>query len=171
MGAYDEAHWQTAVGEIKPGIGVLRRGTVLCAGSGLTLASWCLPLPANVRRFARCRGGYHRSLFRWLGHRLCCSRRFIPRPRTHRQCGHQCQPRLRIRCAKTASLSKTRSPCTRREAKGQFHRRRAATGKPARRCPIRWCLSSLASGRSMENGNGNVSSVAEKVATESCARA
>ena len=67
MGAYDEAHWQTAVGEIKPGIGVLRRGTVLCAGSGLTLASWCLPLPANVRRFARCRGGYHRSLFRWLG--------------------------------------------------------------------------------------------------------
>ena len=86
MGAYDEAHWQTAVGEIKPGIGVLRRGTVLCAGSGLTLASWCLPLPANVRRFARCGGVYHRSLFRWLGHRLCCSRRFIPRPRTHRQC-------------------------------------------------------------------------------------
>ena len=34
MGAYDEAHWQTAVREIKPGIDVLRRGTVLCVGSG-----------------------------------------------------------------------------------------------------------------------------------------
>ena len=34
MDAYDEAHWQTAVGKIKPGIGVLRRNTVLCAGSG-----------------------------------------------------------------------------------------------------------------------------------------
>jgi hypothetical protein len=48
------------------------------------------------------------------------------------------QPRLRIRCAKTASLAKARSPCPRREAKDQFHRRRAVTGKPVRRCPIRW---------------------------------
>ena len=46
MGAYDEAHWQTAVGEIKPGIGVLRRGPCSAQVPGLTLASWCLPLPA-----------------------------------------------------------------------------------------------------------------------------
>ena len=33
MGAYDEAHWQTAVLEIKGGIGVLKRGTVLASGT------------------------------------------------------------------------------------------------------------------------------------------
>ena len=33
MGAYDEAHWQTQVSEIKPGIGVLKRGTILAAGT------------------------------------------------------------------------------------------------------------------------------------------
>ena len=33
MGAYDEAHWQTAVLEIKAGIGVLQRGTVLASGT------------------------------------------------------------------------------------------------------------------------------------------
>jgi hypothetical protein len=34
MGAYDTAHWQTVVAEIKPGIGVLQRGSVLATGSG-----------------------------------------------------------------------------------------------------------------------------------------
>ena len=34
MGAYDEAHWQTQVSEIKSGIGVLQRGTVLASGTG-----------------------------------------------------------------------------------------------------------------------------------------
>jgi hypothetical protein len=34
MGAYDQAHWQTAVLEIKPAIGVLARGTILAAGTG-----------------------------------------------------------------------------------------------------------------------------------------
>jgi hypothetical protein len=33
MGAYDEAHWQTAVLEIKAGIGVLQRGTILASGT------------------------------------------------------------------------------------------------------------------------------------------
>ena len=33
MGAYDEAHWQTAVLEIKAGIGVLTRGTILASGT------------------------------------------------------------------------------------------------------------------------------------------
>ncbi len=34
IGAYDSAHWQTAVLEIKAGIGVLERGTILASGSG-----------------------------------------------------------------------------------------------------------------------------------------
>jgi hypothetical protein len=34
MGAYDEAHWQTVVAEIKPNIDVLQRGTILAIGSG-----------------------------------------------------------------------------------------------------------------------------------------
>ena len=34
MGAYDEGHWQTQVCEIKAGIGVLARGTILATGSG-----------------------------------------------------------------------------------------------------------------------------------------
>ena len=33
MGAYDEAHWQTAVLEIKAAIGVLKRGTILASGT------------------------------------------------------------------------------------------------------------------------------------------
>jgi hypothetical protein len=33
MGAYDTGHWQTVVAEIKPGIGVLARGTVLATGT------------------------------------------------------------------------------------------------------------------------------------------
>jgi head decoration protein D len=33
MGAYDEAHWQTQVCEIKAGIGVLTRGTILATGT------------------------------------------------------------------------------------------------------------------------------------------
>jgi hypothetical protein len=33
MGAYDQAHWQTQVSEIKSGIGVLTRGTVLATGT------------------------------------------------------------------------------------------------------------------------------------------
>ena len=34
MGVYDTGHWQTAVMEIKSGIGTLLRGTVLASGSG-----------------------------------------------------------------------------------------------------------------------------------------
>ena len=40
MGAYDEAHWQTAGVEIKAGIGVLMRGTILASGTPETSASW-----------------------------------------------------------------------------------------------------------------------------------
>ena len=59
MGAYDEAHWQTAVGEIKPGIGVLRRGTVLCAGSGADAGKLVLTA-AGGKRSAFC------SMRRWI---------------------------------------------------------------------------------------------------------
>ena len=34
MGAYDSAHWQTAVLELKTGIGVVKRGTILASGAG-----------------------------------------------------------------------------------------------------------------------------------------
>jgi hypothetical protein len=34
MGAYDEAHWQTYVGELKPNSGVLTRGSVLSMVAG-----------------------------------------------------------------------------------------------------------------------------------------
>jgi hypothetical protein len=34
MGAYDEAHWLTETRELKAGIGVLVRGTVLASGDG-----------------------------------------------------------------------------------------------------------------------------------------
>ena len=33
MGAYDEAHWQTAVLEIKAGIGIVKRGAILASGT------------------------------------------------------------------------------------------------------------------------------------------
>ena len=33
MGAYDTGHWQTQVSEIKSGIGVLKRGTILATGT------------------------------------------------------------------------------------------------------------------------------------------
>ena len=33
LGAYDEGHWQTVVAEIKAGIGILARGTVLATGT------------------------------------------------------------------------------------------------------------------------------------------
>ena len=33
LGAYDEGHWQTVVAEIKSGIGVLARGTILATGT------------------------------------------------------------------------------------------------------------------------------------------
>ena len=36
----NEAHWQTAVLEIKPGIGVVKRGTISLRGLPGTLASW-----------------------------------------------------------------------------------------------------------------------------------
>jgi hypothetical protein len=42
LGAYDEAHWQTAVLEIKLGIGVLKRGTILATGSGADIAKLVL---------------------------------------------------------------------------------------------------------------------------------
>jgi hypothetical protein len=43
MGAYDEAHWETFVAELKPNSGVLKRGSVLSAvaadGGKLTLTT------------------------------------------------------------------------------------------------------------------------------------
>ena len=33
LGAYDEGHWQTVVAEIKSGIGVVLRGTILATGT------------------------------------------------------------------------------------------------------------------------------------------
>ena len=39
MGAYDEAHWQTQVCEIKAGQGVLKRGTIPQLAVAQTLAS------------------------------------------------------------------------------------------------------------------------------------
>jgi hypothetical protein len=42
MGAYEEAHWQTQVCEIKAGIGVLQRGTILATGSGADIGKLVL---------------------------------------------------------------------------------------------------------------------------------
>lgn len=42
MDAYDEAHWQTAVLEIKSGIGVLKRGTILVSGTGADIGKLVL---------------------------------------------------------------------------------------------------------------------------------
>jgi Bacteriophage lambda head decoration protein D len=47
MGAYDEAHWQTAVLEIKAGIGVVKRGTILALGSGADVGK-LVPLTATT---------------------------------------------------------------------------------------------------------------------------
>jgi hypothetical protein len=47
MGAYDTAHWQTQVCEIKGGIGVLERGTVLATGSGADIGK-LVPLTAGT---------------------------------------------------------------------------------------------------------------------------
>ena len=41
MGAYDQAHWQTQVSEIKAGIGVLLRGTILASGTGADIGKLC----------------------------------------------------------------------------------------------------------------------------------
>ena len=42
MGAYDTAHWHTAVLKIKAGIGVLQRGTILASGSGADIGKLAL---------------------------------------------------------------------------------------------------------------------------------
>ena len=47
MGAYDQAHWQTAVLEIKPAIGVLLRGTILASGAGGDIGK-LVPLTAGT---------------------------------------------------------------------------------------------------------------------------
>jgi hypothetical protein len=47
MGAYDEAHWQTAVLEIKAGIGVLARGTILASGTAGDIGK-LVPLSAGT---------------------------------------------------------------------------------------------------------------------------
>jgi hypothetical protein len=51
MGAYDSAHWLTEVREIKAGIGVLARGTVLAEGT-LTDAGKMVPLAAGTESAA-----------------------------------------------------------------------------------------------------------------------
>ena len=47
MGAYDEAHWQTQVCEIKAGIGVLVRGTILATGTAGDIGK-LVPLSAGT---------------------------------------------------------------------------------------------------------------------------
>jgi hypothetical protein len=47
MGAYDEAHWLTETREIKPAIGVVNRGTVLCEGAGADLGKLVLTAVGN----------------------------------------------------------------------------------------------------------------------------
>ena len=47
MGAYDEAHWQTAVLEIKAGIGVLQRGTILASGTAGDIGKLVLLSPTT----------------------------------------------------------------------------------------------------------------------------
>ena len=47
MGAYDEAHWQTQVCEIKAGIGVLARGTILATGTAGDIGK-LVPLTAGT---------------------------------------------------------------------------------------------------------------------------
>ena len=42
MDAYDEAHWQTDVLEIKSAIGVLKRGTILASGNGADIGKLLL---------------------------------------------------------------------------------------------------------------------------------
>ena len=51
LGAYDEGHWQTAVMEIKGGIGILLRGTVLASGSGGDVGK-LVPLSASTEAAA-----------------------------------------------------------------------------------------------------------------------
>ena len=51
MGAYDTAHWETEVREIKAGIGVLARGTVLASGTGGDIGK-LVPLTASTEAAA-----------------------------------------------------------------------------------------------------------------------
>ena len=56
LGAYDEGHWQTVVAEIKAGIGVLARGTILAtgiAGDVGKLVKLTAGTSPELRRFAR----------------------------------------------------------------------------------------------------------------------
>ena len=82
MGAYDEAHWQTVVAEIKAGIGVLQRGTILATGTagdigklvlltaGTEAAAYGVLLDPSIDTAV--------PFSRWLGHRLHRQGRFIP---------------------------------------------------------------------------------------------
>ncbi len=56
MGAYDEAHWQTQVCEIKAGIGVLQRGTILASGTAGDIGK-LVPLSAGTEAQTCRRGG------------------------------------------------------------------------------------------------------------------
>jgi head decoration protein D len=47
LGAYDEGHWQTQVSEIKGGIGVLARGTILATGTAGDIGK-LVPLTAGT---------------------------------------------------------------------------------------------------------------------------
>jgi hypothetical protein len=47
MGAYDEAHWETQVCEIKAAQGVLKRGTVLASGNGADVGKLVLLTPTT----------------------------------------------------------------------------------------------------------------------------
>jgi Bacteriophage lambda head decoration protein D len=47
MGAYDEAHWQTQVCEIKARIGILTRGTILATGTARNIGK-LVPLSAGT---------------------------------------------------------------------------------------------------------------------------
>ena len=51
MGAYDTAHWEREVREIKAAQGVLKRGTVLASGSGAD-AGKLVPLTATTEASA-----------------------------------------------------------------------------------------------------------------------
>jgi hypothetical protein len=67
MGAYDEAHWETQVCEIKAAQGVLKRGTVLASGSGADVGKLVLLTPTTEDHAAlrERRGNHCRSDIQW----------------------------------------------------------------------------------------------------------
>ena len=113
MGAYDTGHWQTAVSEIKAGIGVLARGTVLATGTagdigklvkmtaGTEAQAYGVLLDEAVDTGAAYSDGTSRARSRKRA-------RFAEPRSSFRRASTQVSSRSR--CAVAASSSKVRSP-------------------------------------------------------------